>query len=286
MDTLRFYCPLKAGTYDDPMNAEYGRTNELSEVDPWDYEDEIREAVAKENLRDGERGLSAYLDAPLCNKVTSIIPAVEAVGDNLYGVFEAELAENLSPEEVENLRHWLSGQASDGWGESVEQHPIDTADGEIYVSFWHTALGTGGDYFMLTQDEFDVRIGIERNDPEVMSVYQKFEKKLLNNYTDYISECLSKSPSELIEDAENIAMVKHTYDNLQCGIDCGFTEYLMRFENPLELVSEQYAAELEITGEASIDNILYSLLCKPDLARDYAIDADYAQTDQSQGMSI
>lgn len=42
----------------------------------------------------------------------------------------------LTPEELELLKQYISSQASDGFGEDFEQHPLKTADGEMYVSLW------------------------------------------------------------------------------------------------------------------------------------------------------
>ena len=53
--------------------------------------------------------------------------------------------------ETEILTDWLSGQNSDGYGEHFEQQPIDTADGDLYVSFWNT----GDNYSLMTRDELD-----------------------------------------------------------------------------------------------------------------------------------
>ena len=51
------------------------------------------------------------------------------------GVFECQITENLTGNELEDLRSHLIGQCSDGFFEGMEQHPIKTADfGEIYVS--------------------------------------------------------------------------------------------------------------------------------------------------------
>ena len=43
---------------------------------------------------------------------------------------------------------------NDGWGEHFEQQPIDTEDGDLYVSFWNS----GDDYAIMTQDELDAYI--------------------------------------------------------------------------------------------------------------------------------
>ena len=39
-------------------------------------------------------------------------------------------------------------------GEHFEQQPIDTEDGDLYVSFWNS----GDDYAIMTQDELDAYI--------------------------------------------------------------------------------------------------------------------------------
>lgn len=57
----------------------------------------------------------------------------------------------MTESETDIMKDWISGQNSDGWGEGFEQRPIDTEDGDLYVSFWNG----GDDYAVMTQDELD-----------------------------------------------------------------------------------------------------------------------------------
>lgn len=84
-------------------------------------------------------------------KLTSAVWSVELYGSRLFGRIDCGLKEALTAEETEALRDWLAGQCSDGLGEGFEQQPIDTMDGELFVSFWNS----GDDYAMMTESEFD-----------------------------------------------------------------------------------------------------------------------------------
>ena len=52
------------------------------------------------------------------------------------GVFTCQICGELDSYEYDELLHELSGQASDGWGESLEQKYMRTENGEINISFW------------------------------------------------------------------------------------------------------------------------------------------------------
>ena len=119
-------------------------------ADLLEYENEILALIEKHKLPDeGERGLAVYLhDDGLNQKVHSINPTVEERNGELWCVTEVQTHGELSPSEYADLTEWLTGQFSDGWGESVEQREIKTIDGELYVSFWdHT------DRFTITPED-------------------------------------------------------------------------------------------------------------------------------------
>ena len=157
LKTIKFFCPLKIEQIPD-------------EEDDWEeYSDEpvdlpsycALSAVGDINLAIEEyaspceenRGIMAYLgDREMLGKVYSIFPSVERQGDDLVGVFTCQLYDDLDSYELEALRSELSGQASDGFGEGLEQREIETDDcGRLYVSFYGAP-----NWSMKTEEEMDI----------------------------------------------------------------------------------------------------------------------------------
>ena len=114
--------------------------------------DEIADALNRYTAND-ENDMAAYYneDDAVSEKLTSAVWSVEMHGDRLFGRIDCSLKEALMAEETEALRNWIIGQCSDGLCEGFEQQPIDTMDGELFVSFWNS----GDEYAMMTESEFD-----------------------------------------------------------------------------------------------------------------------------------
>ena len=142
-----FFCPLIG-------NIDEGDGDMFTVGDSYlaDSADEIVGAL-KEYTADDENDMAAYYneDDGVSEKLTSAVWSVELHGNRLFGRIDCSLKEALTAEETEALRDWLTGQCSDGLGEGFEQQPIDTMDGELFVSFWNS----GDDYAMMTESEFD-----------------------------------------------------------------------------------------------------------------------------------
>ena len=142
-----FFCPLVG-------NIDEGDGDMFTVGDSYlaDSEDEINDAL-KEYTANDENDMATYYnkDDGLSEKLTSAVWSVELHGDKLFGRIDCSLKEALTAEETEALRDWLTGQCSDGLCEGFEQQPIDTMDGELFVSFWNS----GDDYAMMNESEFD-----------------------------------------------------------------------------------------------------------------------------------
>ena len=143
---LKFYMPLTGDFYgyDDWGDLEeYG--SDLTGRELMDYEASIREAIRENQMpEEKERGLMRWYDKTdgVNGKVRSVVFDVESRNGQLWGVARCQVNGTLSPEEKEILADYISGQASDGWGEGFEQRKIRVNEGELYVSLWNAGNWT------------------------------------------------------------------------------------------------------------------------------------------------
>ena len=72
----------------------------------------------------------------LNRKVYAVVFTVETRDQELWGVAECRVAGKLTGAELDNLKRFAAGQASDGFGESVEQHEIRVGSMELYAHLW------------------------------------------------------------------------------------------------------------------------------------------------------
>ncbi len=89
-------------------------------------------------------------------KVQKLSFDVEVIDNQLMGVAKLELNAPLNQFELDDIKDYIEGQCSDGWGEGFEQREIKCGEKEFYVSFWQP-----GDWELKTGEE----IGLETFEP-------------------------------------------------------------------------------------------------------------------------
>lgn len=138
---LKLYMPMTVGYF------EYGEWGEPGEeeitLDPRSaakYASYIIAALKNEAMpNEAERGLMTYYgkDDSVNRKVRSYTFTAEVRDGRLWGVAECQVQGNLTPEELELLKEDIAGQASDGFGEGVEQREIDVGGHPaLYAHLW------------------------------------------------------------------------------------------------------------------------------------------------------
>ena len=125
---------------------------------------------------------------------------------------------------------------------------------------------------------------------EEREIMRRLREKLDRNWAALQANWYALSPSEIVGKAEEINASRLAYNELFSGwaYSEDKLEYLLRFENPLEVVRDKWIEEQclpDISGE--MNHVLLSVMDKQDAGQDYALDEDYMETDeQDNGMKL
>lgn len=97
------------------------------------------------------------------------------------------------------------------------------------------------------------------------------QKRLEENYAVYMAQLAKKSFADLIELAPEIAAARLVCDELQVSCSEQEAAILLQFDNPLEVVRDQWLEEEKVSHEQEIDHVLWNILDKADdLLAEYA----------------
>ena len=130
-----YYYPMALDVY-----SPLAETSVLQDSDyAADYQEEILAIIGAETTAH-EGNLAYYFGGSLsiAEKLTSLDFTVCNLEGKLFGCFIADLTAPFTPAEDAEFRTWLTYQCTDGYGERLEQHPIQTREGVAYLVFRST----------------------------------------------------------------------------------------------------------------------------------------------------
>ncbi len=130
LTTLKLYMPMTVDRFEsDGWGGTEDEPTELSNYEAVRYVDSINAALRRESLpAEAERGLMHYYgkNDDIARKVRKVTFSAEVRDQKLWGVAECQVASELTPEELTILKEYVSGQASDGFGDP-DKRPTDLA---------------------------------------------------------------------------------------------------------------------------------------------------------------
>lgn len=137
---MKLYFPLKGERFgEDDWGYRSEELEPMSDREILDAEDYILAALIKyRSPEEAERGIMHWYGEKdtVNDKVKSVVFSAERVNNKLWGIAECRVVGTLNDQELTSLKEYISGQASDGWGEGFEQREIHTEDGDMYVHLW------------------------------------------------------------------------------------------------------------------------------------------------------
>ena len=147
--TLRLYMPLTAEFTED--GYDYEEPEHLEGGELYQYAEQIAKALEDYRMpEEAERGIMHWYDEEdsVNEKVRSVVFRLEKRDEQLLGVAECQLLRGLTTKEMDTLKQYITGQASDGWGEGFEQRDIGVDEGVLNVHLWNS-----GDWSLQTEEE-------------------------------------------------------------------------------------------------------------------------------------
>ncbi len=122
---------------------------------------------------------------------------------------------------------------------------------------------------------------------ENMENERKLKERLKASYGAYIRQLKQKPAEELIEMASEIAAAKFIYEEVMAeGAFGGYADYLLRFEDPLEVLRDNWLCNEACDRHGEISHMLWEMKDKEIGIGDYPMAEQAGEVTQGQGMAL
>lgn len=128
---------------------------------------------------------------------------------------------------------------------------------------------------------------LTQTDVTVGAVRETLRRKTELRWSEHQAETLRTPAAELFSRAGEIAIAQFCHEQLTEYLDCYAIEdleYLLRFEDPLAVVRDQWASRQECDPSHEFKQMLAELQDDQTLEQDYPLDADW--TPERSGPSL
>lgn len=115
------------------------------------------------------------------------------------------------------------------------------------------------------------------------------KQKVNANYAEYKERWLQMQPSELIDRCEEIEAVTRMAETLPDSASEEDAEYLIRFKNPLEVVSDEWISRNGIDSlvvDDEMSHLLWALQDRGDAEDEYEMDPGYDEQSNAPEMTM
>ena len=115
------------------------------------------------------------------------------------------------------------------------------------------------------------------------------KQKVNANFADYKEQWLKMSPAELIERCEELEAVTRMAKELPSAVSEEDAEYLLRFKNPLEVVSDEWISRNGIDSlivDDEMSHLLWSLQDSGDAEQTYEMEPELSGVDETPELSM
>lgn len=109
-------------------------------------------------------------------------------------------------------------------------------------------------------------------------IRQALRQKLKDRWSEYSARMLLRPPSEIFERADEIAAARFCYDQLTENLTSypvEYLEYLLRFEDPLSVVRDQWVSEQNVDYSDEFEHALWTIQNERAAEQDYPLDPEW-----------